>query len=268
LRQALVYDILRPYPYLAGVNGTEVSIIRPRLHFYDPSIDAYVPVEFSVAAYRFGHSMIRGRYHINDFVKNARNDSTIPIFGPEQPPDELENLNGFRRLPPQWAIDWKFFFELPGADTPPLPSLPIDTQLAGPLRTLPASVASDPPHALATRNLLRGLHLGVPAGTTVARAMGITPLTAEQLGIADISDSIALHPPLWFYILKEAEVLEGGQRLGPVGGRLVAEVLLGILLHDPLSYLNVEPNWTPVPPMARDDGTFDMPQLLRFAKQG
>ena len=52
------------------------------------------------------------------------------------------------------------------------------------------------------------------------------------------------------------------------GCSIVAEVLLGILLHDPLSYLNVDPNWTPVKPMARDDGCFDMPQLLRFAKQG
>ena len=75
------------------------------------------------------------------------------------------------------------------------------------------------------------------------------------------------HPPLWFYVLKEAELLEGGRMLGPVGGRIVAEVLLGLLAHDPLSYLSVEPNWTPVRPMAKDDGSFDMPQLLRFAMQ-
>ena len=211
--------------------------------------------------------MIRGRYHINEFVKNVRGDAgPLPIFGPELPPDELSNLNGFRQLPPQWAVEWKFFFDFPGADTPAQPSLPIDTQLAGQLLSLPLSVASDPPHGLAARNLLRGLHLGVPAGTTVARAMGITPLTADQLGIGDISETLALQPPLWFYILKEAELLEGGQRLGPVGGRIVAEVLLGICFTTRCP-TNVEPTGRPIKPMARDDGSFDMPQLLRFAKQ-
>ena len=97
--------------------------------------------------------------------------------------------------------------------------------------------------------------------------MGITPLSANELGIGDLDATLAEHPPLWFYVLKEAELLEGGRMLGPVGGRIVAEVLLGLLAHDPLSYLGVEPNWTPVAPMARDDGSFDMPQLIRFAMQ-
>ena len=74
-----------------------------------------------------------------------------------------------------------------------------------------------------------------------------------------------MHPPLWYYILKEAEVLGGGRILGPVGGRIVAEVLLGILASDPLSFLNVEPGWRPTSPFAREDGTFEMPDLLNFA---
>jgi len=264
---AVVDDILRIETFAAGSSGNEVHLAHPRFRFYHPTNDAYIPVEFSVAAYRFGHSMIRGRYHINTFVKNARGGQPIPIFGPEQPPDELKNLNGFRRLPPQWAVEWKFFFDLPGADVEPQPSLLIDSSLAGPLAALPPSVASDPPPSLAARNLQRGLRLGLPAGTTVARAMGIEPLTPEQLGIADLGDELVMHPPLWFYVLKEAEVLEQGEKLGPVGGRIVAEVLLGILANDPLSYLGVEPNFKPVAPLALDDGTFDMAQLIRFAKQ-
>jgi len=263
---AVVDDILRAETYVAGVSGEAVTILRPHLQFYKPREQAFMPVEFSVAAYRFGHSMIRGRYDINTFVKNARADEgPIPVFGDEQPPDEFKNLNGFRRLPPQWGIEWKFFFEMPGADIQPQASLEIDPLLAGPLAKLPPSVASDPPPSLAQRNLERGLRLGLPAGTTVARAMGIEPLEAAQLDVGHISDEIAMHPPLWYYVLKEAEVLAGARKLGPVGGRIVAEVLLGLLDNDPLSYLSVEPGWQPAAPLARDDGTFDMPQLIRFA---
>jgi hypothetical protein len=98
--------------------------------------------------------------------------------------------------------------------------------------------------------------------------MGVTPLTPDELGIGDVDPQLAEYPPLWFYVLKEAELLQQGRRLGPVGGRIVAEVLLGILAQDPLSYLNVEPNFRPDPRVARGDGTFDMPQLVRVAKTG
>src|SRR4029453_8906360 len=207
----------------------------------------------SVAAYRFGHSMIRGRYHINTFVKNARGDQgPIPIFGPEKPPDELSNLNGFRRLPPQWAVEWKFLFDMPGADVQPQASLLIDSHLAGPLATLPPAVASDPPVSLAARNLQRGLRLGLAAGTTVARAMGVEPLTPAELGSDALGAELGMHPPLWYYVLKEAEILEQGRKLGPVGGRIVAEVLLGILANDPLSYLTLETNFRPAPPLSPD----------------
>jgi hypothetical protein len=264
--QDVVDDILRLESYPIGA-GQTAGIIKPRFLFYRPEKAPYIPVEFSVAAYRFGHSMIRTGYHINDFVRGARNGDLIPIFGPEVPPDELENLNGFRRLPPQWAIEWKFFFEIPGADVQPLPSMAIDAHLVEPLALLPPGVASDPPPSLAERNLLRGLRLSLPSGTTVSRAMGIDPLTAADLDITDLSQDLQLHPPLWFYILKESEIREQGKRLGPVGARIVAEVFLGLLAGDPLSYLRVEPNFKPMTPIARDDGSFDMAQLLRFAKQ-
>ena len=270
--QDVVDDILRVEQLVVGGHGRPpIALLRPRFRFYEPSNEAYMPVEFAVAAYRFGHSMIRGRYHINDFVQEQRekNDQgPIPVFGPEDPQvDELAHLNGFRRLPTQWAVEWKFLFAMPGADIEPQPSLRIDTSLAGPLADLPRSIAGDPPHSLAERNLQRGLRLALPSGTSVARAMGFTPLSADDLGIGDLDAALAEHPPLWFYVLREAELLEGGRMLGPVGGRIVAEVLLGLLAHDPLSYLSVEPNWRPVAPMAKDDGTFDMPQLLRFAMQ-
>jgi hypothetical protein len=71
--------------------------------------------------------------------------------------------------------------------------------------------------------------------------------------------------PLWFYVLKEAEVEAGSAHLGPVGGRIVAEVLIGLLSGDPLSYLSVHPAWTPTLPSRRDD-TFTLTDLVNFAK--
>jgi hypothetical protein len=183
------------------------------------------------------------------------------------PENDLANLNGFRRLPDDWGIEWPVLFAMPGSSETPQPSLAIDPLLAGPLATLPKSVASDPPASLATRNLQRGARLGLPSGTSVARAMGITPLTPGELDVSDLDSEVQMHPPLWYYILKEAQVLAGGRTLGPVGGRIVAEVLIGLLTHDPLSFLRVEPAWRPQAPLARDDGTFDMPQLIRFAQQ-
>lgn len=262
----VVDDILRRESYTVG-GGRVVELIRPRFLFYRPDREPYIPVEFSVAAYRFGHSMIRPSYHINAFVKGARNGNPIPIFGPELPPDELQNLNGFRRLPPQWAVEWNLLFNFPESGVQPLSSMAIDAHLSDPLANLPTAVASDPPPSLAERNLLRGLRLSLPSGTTVSGAMGIEPMTPDELGISDLSGDLQLHPPLWYYILKESEIRAQRKRLGPVGGRIVAEVLLGLLAGDPLSYLRVEPNFQPIKPMARDDGSFDMAQLIRFAKQ-
>jgi hypothetical protein len=264
--EEVIADILRPEPYVVvdknGAHDVKVPVWHPR--FYEPRRDAYMPVEFSVAAYRFGHSMIRGRYHINTFLQGI-GAGPFPIFSETEPEEnELTNLNGFRRLPPDWGFEWELFFDMPGSSTKPQPSLAIDPILAGPLGKLPPAVATDP-SSLALRNLQRGERLGLPSGTSVALRMGIDPITPAQLDLADVDPELRLHPPLWYYVLKEAQVLSGGTRLGPVGGRIVAEVLLGILALDPLSYLRVEPGWRPQPPFARNDGTFEMPELIGFA---
>ena len=98
-------------------------------------------------------------------------------------------------------------------------------------------------HSLAVRDLQRGQGVGLPSGEAVARHIGIVPLTEEQVGIA----STGWHgeTPLWFYILREADVCTGGHRLGPVGGRIVTEVLVGLIDKDPTSYRQKNPEWTP-----------------------
>ena len=93
--------------------------------------------------------------------------------------------------------------------------------------------------------------------------MGVAPISDEELGITDLSEEFRGNAPLWFYVLKEAE-LRGTGRVGPVGGRIVAEVLLGLLKGDPLSFINVEPTWRPT---LGSDGDFKMPDLISFAQQ-
>jgi len=102
------------------------------------------------------------------------------------------------------------------------------------------------------RNLLRGYRLAIPTGQAVARSLGIEPLTREELlsvpgvegpapspvGDALIDGDFLETTPLWFYVLKEAEVLREGNRLGPVGSRIVAETIIGQLRADPTSFLN------------------------------
>jgi len=150
-------------------------------------------------------------------------------------------------------VEWNLFFGLGGA-TPQL-SRKIDTKISKPLCALPVSI--DPERrSLALLNLLRGRALALPSGQAVAAAMG-TGVTNSQLGLTGDT-------PLWYYLLREAEVLQGGRQLGPTGGRIVAEVLVGLLQADPSSFLRLAPDWKPELPSA-EPGRFTMPDLLRFA---
>lgn len=255
----VVDDIMRPSSkYKAGCPGVAVELQRPRLLFYEPEEAAYMPVEFAVAAYRFGHSMVRPSYFFNDFVRQQTQGAPTPLFSASR--GQFDNLNGFRTLPPDWGFEWRFFFDLDPAE-PAQRAFKIDTRLAHPLGALPDRKA---PPSLAVLNLLRGHHLGLPAGQDVARAMGLEPLSDSDLGLAKRSPAFAGRAPLWYYVLREAELHCDGLRLGPVGGRIVAEVLIGLLKADRLSFLRVEPNWKPTLPAAQP-GRFEMADLLRFA---
>jgi Animal haem peroxidase len=263
----------------------EDGLREVRLKFYRPKPRPYMPVEFSAAAYRFGHSQVRAFYKINRTVPG------LPTF---LPADDLAqsgdprraDFRGFRALPPQWTISWPFFFELDGGQevdgqTLPQQSIRIDTNIAGPLATaLPDTDHSDPDDfSLPRRNLIRGKRLALPSGQWVAKRMGVpddrilsgSDLFPEQSTVRDFLvekigakkvDKLGVNSPLWYYILKEAEVQQNGERLGRVGGRIVAEVLLGLLDADPLSFLSVQPNWTPE---LAEDGEFTMADLIRFA---
>ena len=255
----------------------------PKLEIYQPhSNSAYIPVEFSVAAYRFGHSMVRPSYLLNDVAKSTAKFkskggkttpfSRIPIFVPVSAAP-TDAMNGFgEALPIAWGIDWKFFFGTMPAATKgvrqiPQPSYRIDATLVDPLGALPEFVpqfpAGSPFASLAFRNLLRGFRMGLPSGQAVARFLETNVLSEENLWTKKgKGDSVLAWPegknfynankrwllgraPLWFYILKEAEIDEKGHRLGEVGSRIVAETIVGLAWHDHFSYRFQNPKWTP-----------------------
>ncbi|WP_409329054.1 peroxidase family protein [Trujillonella humicola] len=246
------YQWLIVHDYLPRIVGPELvaSLLRRqgsgRIEFlgrlYRPRNPRrpYMPVEYSGAAFRFGHSMIRAEYEMQD-------GHTVPIFGR----DGYEDLRGNRPIPHDLWVDWNYFFDIPGMSTPDDRNMSrkIDTQLSLPLSTLPPTVVAPTAGAivsLAERNLLRGKRLGLPAGQDVAVAMGLRPLSNAELGLTEREWQRQGKAPLWYYVLKEAELL-GGSRLGPVGGRIVAEVILGLLACDATSYFTANPGFSPGP---------------------
>ncbi len=275
---------------------TDGNYDHAKLKFFHWKNEPFMPVEFSVAGYRLGHSMIRPGYRMND------DDATLlPIFPlppgkiPGAPPAGLpDGLAGFQAMAKNRGIDWGRFIDLegdirayggdPDNVNPPTTDMKrrlqlayrIDTSVVTPLSVLPSSVASDPPPSLPQRNLIRAFELGLPSGQDVARAMGVTPLLDSEILIGkavddpsgdDVVGKLSDLPdlsvffgkcPLWTYILAEAARTQttvnipvtGGKKittpqLGPVGGRIVAEVFLGMLFGDNNSFLSADPNWKP-----------------------
>lgn len=275
--QTLVDEILGSLEL--GTTGQPVTgnTLDDNLRYFVYEDEPFIPVEFAVAAYRFGHSQVRPGYPIN-------NDFGGPLF-PDLAVSQNLTDTAPRVLLKDRSVEWSNFFEMNGPTTPPQEQLPtgpgaprpskmIDTKISPPLFKLPGLPADAPAHMqlLPLRNLLRGQTFRLPWGQRVAAAMGIQPLPDEVLGLTELGFP-PRRAPLWYYILKEAEVLRGGTHLGPVGGRIVAEVLLGLLHGDPKSYISQDPLWDPSQPVTSAPPLpaftwkkFTVPDLIRFAQ--
>lgn len=247
--------------------------------WYNPHAEPFfMPLEFAVAAYRFGHSMVRGMY---DFNSNFRANG-------DPGPGSLDllftftaltgQLGGSATLPENWIIEWE---NIIGPGTP-MKARKIDTTLASTggsalfaLKDKTGAVEEPSPHAgrLAVRNLLRGYRLRIPTGQAVADLLGVRVLTKDQIREAagneeqrtalDKSEFLT-RTPLWYYVLAEAKALHDGAHLGPVGSTIVAEVLVGLVRRSEDSIFK-QPGWKPTLP-AEKAGRFELADLLRLAK--
>ena len=286
------------FPHLAAKSS--IADNPPVLKFYHARDMAFMPLEFSVAAYRFGHSMVRPGYRLND-----ADDTLLPIFGQDGPPTRPKSLRGFMAPADGWAIDWARFIDIeprpkgtfldakgnaPNGNLPSAQELAdnkkrlqlayrIDTSIVFPLGDLPPDVADLIIPSLAERNLVRGWRLRLPNGQSVAKAMGEDPITVRIGKFEDKEDGVQLievissafkdNCPLWAYCLAEthAHTVRGihnvnSKLLGPVGGRVVAETFAGLLVYDSLSFLAQEPKWKPT---IGDGKTFGLKEFVNFA---
>jgi hypothetical protein len=242
--------------------------------------------------------MTRPRYTVRDVFDSNKvllgSVAGVPLFG-DTPTDN--NLNGHRELLPRLKIQWSKFFNVAGQKPTARPVRQFDTSLAHPLFKLPQTALPDSNALglLSQRNLKRGRKMGLPSGQQVARLMGVTPLTRTQLWtnhrievrvpiVGNVVEVLKEYDvenqdlktlfadpewngeaPLWFYILKEAEIVGKGREMGPVGGRIIAEVLVGLLQKDPNSYLYLNSSWKPTTPIAPARGQFTIADLLKYA---
>jgi hypothetical protein len=122
---------------------------------------------------------------------------------------------------------------------------------------------------LALRNMQRAREYGLPSGQAVAERLGVTVLSNADIATHIPRLAILNEPgffnkevnkneaPLWLYILAESQIVHNGAKLGPVGSRIVAEVIGGLLAADKRSYYRQ--GWKP------DGEQFRVQDLLREA---
>jgi hypothetical protein len=262
------YHWLILHEFLPLFVGQEMvnNVLENGRRFYKPPFGkAFMPVEFQTGTYRMGHSMVRPSYRAN-----MKGNNGGPFFGfifsPEgEGQTDPVDLRGGARAPRRF-IGWQTFYDF--GDGQVKRNKRIDTHISTPLFHLPLQTIPPhtPPTALPQRNLLRQLTWSLPSGQSIAKLMGAPALAPSELSeLSSFGVGFDTSTPLWYYTLKEAGAMAEGLHLGPVGGRVVAEVIIGLLQSDPNSWVATNPRWKPTLPPGNTSGTFKITDFLKFA---
>lgn len=274
----VLYDLL---PKLVDTTVYDNVLHNGRKFFLPEGKRPAMPVEFAFAAFRFGHSMVRDRYEWNRVFNSEKRSGWEPrLYVLFELTKGSGDLGGYDTLPSDWTVDWRRFYDFSQRGKGRQPRLntarSIDTKFTRPLQQLPEFAHTAAEQSLAVRDLLRGQEVRLPTGQEVARKMADTsravpgaPLLQEQV-IPALELGQQAYPiqekafdrqtPLLYYVLKEAEVQNQGQRLGKVGSYIVVETIHALIESSSDSILQ---GWQSNLP-SQDPQRFTMLDLLDF----